>query len=300
MGMNPRFLHTVIAVSRHGSLNAAARSLGLSHSAVSLQIKALEEDLQFQILDRSRRPPTLTGEGAALVEHARRMEEIAADIRALADGNRLQGRVTIGVVPSTISHLAAPALAEMFAAHPDLRIEMMSDLSQRLLDLVRDGTVDAALVTDPGGAAEELDLAQICAEPFRLLASEAVAEGGADGGAEGLLCARPFVWFDRRSSLSQQVEAYLRGRGLRVEAAMEVDAFEAVEALVAHGLGVSILPRRALAPEAAGVLALPLPEGLPDRRVVLASRHGSPRQVFASRFAEVLRGVLRRGAEPSK
>jgi DNA-binding transcriptional LysR family regulator len=286
--MNLRFLRTIVAVSQHQSLNAAARSLGLSHSAVSLQIKALEDELQFPILDRTRRPPVLTGEGLALVEHARRMEDIAGDIRSLADGSRLRGRVTVGAVPSTISNLAAPALAGIFAENPDLTVELQSALSQRLIDLVGDGTLDVALVTDPGAGSGDLDIAPICAEPFQVIA----AAGEAMDDPDALLAARPFVWFDRRSRLSQQVDAYLSGQGIRVATAMEVDSFEAVEALVRHNLGVSILPRRALADEPEGLARHTLPLGLLQRRVVLVSRTASARRVFAARFAETLRAAV--------
>nr|WP_319386357.1 LysR family transcriptional regulator [uncultured Roseibium sp.] len=283
--MNLRFLKTVIAVSQHSSLNAAARSLGLSHSAVSLQIKALEDELEFLILDRSKRPPVLTAEGLALVEHARRMEDISSDIEALADRRRLHGRVTLGAVPSTISNITAPALAAIHTEHPDLKVELMVALSQKLIELVSDGTVHAALVTDPKMDDPNLVLAGICNEPFHVITSltEPLET------LEELLGERSFVWFDRRSRLSQQVEAYLLARGLHPRTAMEVDSFEAVEALVRHDLGVSILPKRALTKVPEGIRSWPLDAGAFERRVVLASRRNAPRSRLISKIAEAMR-----------
>ncbi|MEL7525947.1 MAG: LysR family transcriptional regulator [Pseudomonadota bacterium] len=283
--MNLRFLKTVIAVSQHSSLNAAARSLGLSHSAVSLQIKALEEELEFQILDRSKRPPVLTAEGLALVEHARRMEDISSDIEALADRRRLHGRVTLGAVPSTISNITAPALAAIHAEHPDLKVELMVALSQRLIELVSDGTVHAALVTDPKLDDPNLALAEICNEPFHVITSLTEPLETLDE----LLGERSFIWFDRRSRLSQQVEAYLLARGLQPRTAMEVDSFEAVEALVRYDLGVSILPKRALTEVPEGIRSWPLDAGAFERRVVLASRRNAPRSRLISKIAEAMR-----------
>jgi len=122
--MNLRFLATVVAFSKHQTLNAAAQTLGLSHSAVSLQIKALEEELQFPILDRSKRPPMLTSQGHALVEHAKRMEGIAGDIRALADGSSLYSRVagaTVSVSDHVMrQHRAEPLCSLTFAIRHDL------------------------------------------------------------------------------------------------------------------------------------------------------------------------------------
>lgn len=286
--MNLRFLKSVVAVSQCGSLNAAAQQLGLSHSAVSLQIKALEDELQFSILDRSRRPPGLTGEGMALVEHARRMEDLANDIRALADSSNLHGRVRLGVVPSTTSNLAAPALASMHARYPDLKIELITALSQRLVDLVEDGSIDCALVTDPGEEDPNLTFDPICAEPFRLIRS--TREPCHD--PAHLLRTRPFIWFDRRSRLSQRIELYLAERQFNVQTAIEVDTFEAAEALVRHNLGVSVLPRRALSVEPPGIETHPLPGAELERRVVLASRRTTSRRLLISKFAEALESAL--------
>ncbi len=290
--MNLRFLRTIIAISQTGSLSAAAQSLGLSHSAVSLQIKTLEDELQFQILDRTRRPPALTGEGMALVEHARRMEDVASDIRALADGQTLVGRVAIGAVPSTLSNLAAPALARLHAGHPDLRIEFTSALSHRLIDLVADGTIDCAIVTDPGADEPELATMPICSEPYALLVSADAATADADT----LLATRPFVWFDRRSRLSQQIEGYFADRGIRVQTVMEVDSFDGVEALVKNDLGVSILPRRVLTPADPGIRHIALPGTDMSRRVVLASRLVSSRGALVSHLGDALTVVLANAA----
>ena len=286
--MNLRFLSTVIAISRHRSLNAAAQSLGLSHSAVSLQIKSLEEELQFMILDRSKRPPNLTGEGMALVEHARRIEDAASDIRALADGDRLVGRVTIGAVPSVIKNLLAPALANLHDKQPDLDIEVASGLSQVLIDQVLDGSIHAALVTDPRYSVPNLSIDHICAEPYRLIASSAEAEKD----PILLLQSRPFIWFDRRTRLTRDVEALLKQAGVDVQSTMEVNSIQGVEALVRHNLGISILPKQALSADPEGIQTVPLGTKDACRFVVVASRENSPRKNLVHLLAAELKSLL--------
>ncbi|MCO4839351.1 MAG: LysR family transcriptional regulator [Rhodobacteraceae bacterium] len=287
--MNLRFLSTVIAISRHRSLNAAAQSLGLSHSAVSLQVKSLEDELQFKILDRSKRPPTLTGEGMALVEHAHRIEDAASDIRALADGDRLVGRVIIGAVPSVIKDLMAPVLANLHDKQPDLDIEVASGLSQILIDQVLDGSIHAALVTDPGYAVPNLSIEHICEEPYRLI----VASGVADTDPIRLLQSQPFIWFDRRSRLTRDVEAMLKQAGVTVRSTMEVNSFEGVAALVRHNLGVSILPKQALSADPQGIQTIPLGKKGACRFVVVASRENSPRKNLVHLLATELRALFK-------
>lgn len=286
--MNLRFLSTIVAISRHGSLNAAAQHLGLSHSAVSLQVKSLEEELQFQILDRSKRPPVLTGEGMALVDYSKRIEDAENDIRALADGDRLVGRATIGAVPSAIKNLLAPSLANLHEKQPDLEVEVISGLSQILIEQVLDGSIHAALVTDPGLRVPNLSIDQICREPYRLLISSAESEND----PIRLLQSQPFIWFDRRARLARHVEAFLKQIEVEVKSTMEVNSFEGVEALVYHGLGVSILPKRVLSKDMAGIRSIPIEDEGAHRTVAIVSRENSPRKKLVQILATELKSLV--------
>ena len=69
--MDIRTLYTLIAIADHGSFAEAGNTIGLSLSAVSMQVRALEDELGITIFDRSRRPPILTDTGLALVHRAR-------------------------------------------------------------------------------------------------------------------------------------------------------------------------------------------------------------------------------------
>ena len=238
--MNIRFLQAIVAIAEHSSFIAAADALGLSHSAVSLQVKTLEEELQLQIVDRSTRPPMLTDAGLSLVEHARQMLKIADDIRALATDDALVGTVTIGVVPSTLVNLIPPALARLRLAHPKLLVRVRSGLSGELLQAVRGREVDLAIVSERNDLPEGLISSLICEEPLNVITPLTIAEAS----DEDILRTYPFIWFNRRAWVGQQIEQYLLERKIHVLPVMEIDSIEAVESLVAHGLGISITPTR--------------------------------------------------------
>jgi DNA-binding transcriptional LysR family regulator len=282
--MNLRQLETLVAIAEHGSFTAAGAAAGLSHSAVSLQVKALEQELGVGLVDRSQRPPRLTARGAALVEQARRMLALAAEIRALGSDAALAGVLAVGVVPTEMVHLLPPALARLRALHPRLAIRVRTGLSSELAAAVRGGELDAAVVTAPDIAPEGLSLSEITREP--LVAIAPAAAPGAD--AAGLIAAHPFIWFSRRTWAGQQIERALAARGLRPAAAMEVDSIEAIESLVAHGLGVSVVPERPGAPLPSGVRRLPLGGPPAFRGLVLAVREGGPK----SRLAAALHAEL--------
>ncbi len=282
--MNLRQLETLVAIADHGSFTAAGGAVGVSHSAVSLQVKALEQELGVALADRRQRPPRLTARGAALVEQARRMLALAEEMRALGSDAALEGVLAVGVVPTEMVHLLPPALARLRARHPGLAIRVRTGLSSELAVEVRDGVLDAAVVTGPDIAPQGLGLTEIAREPL-----VAIAPAEAAGATAGeLIAAHPFIWFSRRTWAGQQIERALATRGLRPAEAMEVDSIEAIESLVAHGLGVSVVPERPAAPPAPAVRRLPL--GGPDafRRLVLAVHEGAPK----ARLAEALRAEL--------
>ncbi len=282
--MNLRQLDTLVAIAEHGSFTAAGRAVGLSHSAVSLQVKALEQELGIALVDRRQRPPRLTARGAALVGQARRMAALVEEIRALGSDAALAGMLAVGVVPTEMVHLLPPALARLRARHPKLAIRVRTGLSSELAAAVRGGDLDAAVVTGPDIAPEGLSLSEIAREP---LVAIAPAEAPGASAAE-LVAAHPFIWFSRRTWAGQQIERMLAARGLRPAEAMEVDSIEAIESLVAHGLGVSVVPERPGAPLPPGLRRLPLGDPPAYRQLVLAVREGGPK----ARLAEALHAEL--------
>lgn len=281
--MDLRRLRTLVAIADMPSFTAAGEAVGLSHSAVSLHVKDIETELGMVLVDRTRRPPRLTEKGAAVVEHARRMLEIAEDIRALGAERALVGALTVGIVPTAMAGLAPPALARLRLGHPRLRVSIRTGLSADLAAMVRAGTLDAALVTSPDPALPGLKAREAVREPL-----EAIAPPGTPpGDAAGLLAGRPFIWFSRGTWAGQQIERHLARQGIAVEAAMEVDSLDAVEALVRCALGVSVVPRRA---GAAGEGLVTAPFGTPPlwRSLSLIERPRHPRARFADALYEAL------------
>lgn len=275
--MNLRQLQSLAAIAEHGSFTAAAAAVGLSHSAVSLHVKALEDALGVALVDRASRPPRLTAQGLALVEQAHRMAAVMDEIRAIGEEGALSGSLAVGVVPTELVHLLPPALARLRRRHPRLNLRVRTGLSSELAQAVRGGELDAAVVTAPEIAPEGLVMHEILREPLSLIAP---ADAGGESVAE-MIAAHPFIWFSRNTWAGQQIERLIAARGLKPRAAMEVDSLEAIEALVAHGLGVSVVPERALAPVPPALRRLPFGTPRDVRRLVLAERAGNPRARLA-------------------
>jgi DNA-binding transcriptional LysR family regulator len=285
--MNLRSLRTLITVSNHPSFTSAADEIGLTHSAVSQQIKGLEDELQLQIFDRVTRPPRLTDAGYALVALARQILDIADEMRTIAQEDTLAGTVTIGVVPSALIGLIPPALARLQQAHPRLKVHIRSGLSGELAQAVRAHEIDLAVVTAPRVLPDGLRADEICREPLDVIMPPDVT---AQSDAEALT--HPFIWFNRRTWAGQQIEEHLAARRLFVRPVTEIDSIEAIESLVAHGLGVSITPRR-FGLEHAGPAVRRLPFGQPQlaRSLVLISPEPGSRRRLAESLLALLKGI---------
>ncbi|MEM7212525.1 MAG: LysR substrate-binding domain-containing protein [Pseudomonadota bacterium] len=293
--INPKHLASLEAIAEQGSFSAAGEAVGRSHSAISLHIKALEEELDTIVIDRAARPLALTPDGWALVEQARRYRRVMEDIRAIGQSDSISGTLSVGIVPTVMSHLAPPALARIRAEHPDLQLEIRTGLSGELARAVQSGDLDAAVLTGPDLPPEDLESAAIADEPLVVIAPPN-AEGETDS---DLLTQHPFIWFSRKTWAGQQIERRLLDRGIRVNAAMEIDSLEAIESLVRHGLGVAIVPDQHDGD--ASLRRIPFCTPQATRRVVLLNRRRSPKARLIQAFKTGLRAVVRqKGSDPSE
>lgn len=269
--INPKHLISLEAIATHGSFSAAGEVTGRSHSAISLHIKALEEELDTIVIDRTARPLALTSDGLALVEQAKRFRRVMEDIRAIGQSDQVSGLLSVGFVPTVMAHLAPPALARIRADHPELRLEIRTGLSGELARAVQGGDLDAAILTGPDLPPEDLESWPVAEEQLIV-----IAPAGTSGETEvDLLTQHPFIWFSRKTWAGQQIERRLLDRGIRVQAAMEIDSLEAIESLVRHGLGVAIVPDRAGHGE--DLVRLPFCDPQAVRKVVMLTRQRSPK-----------------------
>ena len=131
--MDVRILKTLVAVAEHGTFAAAANVVGLSPSAVSMQIQALEQHLAAELFDRSRRPPVLNQKGIALLPTARKIIGLHDGLRDVAASpNEFVGRLRLGVIPTALSSFVPAALAGLTEAYPLLEVQIVTGMNTPL------------------------------------------------------------------------------------------------------------------------------------------------------------------------
>lgn len=246
-------LEYFVAVAREEHFGRAAAACFVSASALSEAIRKLETELGVPLVRRGRAYEGLTSEGEAVLVWARRM---IADHRSLKDEvhsalGRMTGIVRVGVIPSGVS-LAARLLAEVCAAHPELRVRLISGLtSEQVVAGLRSFELDAGLL-HPAAVIE--GIRHILVETDRLVVVGA-SRGQALGETIDLadLASREVCVLEPGMRARQILDDAMAGVGARLHPRVEADSVEALLALARTGDWVSVVPRSTVPTDAASI-----------------------------------------------
>ncbi|AKT42240.1 LysR family transcriptional regulator [Chondromyces crocatus] len=162
MRLDLRHLHLLVAIDDLGSLHAAARRLHLSASALSLQLRDLEDRLGGQLFERRWRRLHVTPAGRRLTHTARAvladLARAEAETRLLLAGHTGTLRITTACMQTY--HWLPPVLESWSRAHPDTQVSIVGEAGVAPLDALRDGAIDLALVVGDAGDAPSDDRVQ--------------------------------------------------------------------------------------------------------------------------------------------
>lgn len=241
--MELRQLKYFVAVAEERNFTRAAARVHVSQSGVSAQIRQLERELGVALFDRSTRTVTLTTAGKAALEHARAalaattaIESAVSDVTEL-----LRGHLTIGMVIGCTLTPLFDALATFHRAHPGVEISLWEDNSDRLVDGVRAGALDLALVGTTETTPHDLDSFTIISEP--LVAAVPISHPLTKRRRVALsdLAEHPLACMPPGTGLRTVFDRACAARGLEPAIALEASAADALAELAARGLAVAIL-----------------------------------------------------------
>ncbi|MBM4693487.1 LysR family transcriptional regulator [Rhodococcus hoagii] len=241
--MELRQLEYFVAVAEEANFTRAAARVHVSQSGISAQIRQLENDLGAPLFDRSTRVAALTVAGEAALAHARAALAAARAVRdAVDDVNQLvRGRLEVGMVTACTVTPLFDALSSFHRAHPGIDVSLREDNSDRLVDDVRAGAVDLALVgvagAEPAGlhsftvVRERLVAAVPGNHPLAQLSSATLAD----------VCAHPLVTLPPGTGIRTVLDRGCADLNCRASIALQASAPDAVADLATRGLGVAIL-----------------------------------------------------------
>ncbi|MFL9903158.1 LysR family transcriptional regulator [Paraburkholderia fungorum] len=234
-----RSLRAFLAFHDSGTLIAAAAQVHLSQAAVSVQMKMLEVELGVTLFERTRRSLRLTAAGEQLVPLAIQLLAQYERMRGLGSTRSVAGTLSLGIITTQLTGRFSELLVRLKDSHPQLDVRVTTGISGDLVDKVARGELDAAVVTQPLTPIDASLIAHpLFSEPFGLIAP--IERSGTP--LRELLATTPFLQFDREAWTGAMIEAYLRRKRLTFTPIIELNSLEAIAAMVARGLGVSIVP----------------------------------------------------------
>jgi LysR family hydrogen peroxide-inducible transcriptional activator len=144
-------IHYALAVERHLHFKRAAEECNISQSALSTALGEMEKQLGFQVFERDNRKVLVTPLGKQVLERGRSIELQMEDLKKLADAQRepLSTPLTVGVIPTIGPYLLPRVLPALQEQYPHLKLEIVEDQSAEVLDQLRRGAMDAAVIALP-------------------------------------------------------------------------------------------------------------------------------------------------------
>lgn len=253
--MELRQLEYFVAVAEEASFTRAAERVHISQPGVSAQVRQLERELGAPLFDRSGRASGLTPAGRAALGPARAALAGADAVRTAVDevNGLVRGRLTVGMVTACTVTPLFEALAAFHRAHPGIGISLLEDNSDRLVEQVRAGDADLALVGWAGDPPEGLGSFTVVRE--RLVVAVPAGHPLLDAPVTlAATSAHPIVCLPRGTGIRAVLDGAWAARGVRPDIALQAAAPGAVLDLARRGLGVAVLSESMVA-EADGLVA---------------------------------------------
>lgn len=296
-GIELRHLLALQAVAEEGSFGRAAQSLGYTQSAISQQIAALERIVGQQLIDRpgGPRPVTLTEAGSLLLAHTKginaRLAAAQADLEAYGNGD--SGPLRIGTYQSVGARILPTLLRTFRADWPKVDIRLVESTDDReLLELVERGEVDVTFCVFPlePGPFESLELMR---DPYVLVVPVDSPLAGRDKPPTlREVLDLPLISY-RSCRTTQRVEERLRLAGREPEVVFRSDDNGTVQALVAAGVGVALVPRLTVDPADESITVIDLGDRVPPRIIGVAWHADRQLTPAARMFTQVAEAVCR-------
>jgi DNA-binding transcriptional LysR family regulator len=295
-----RGIRALCEIGARGSFSAAAEALGLTQSAVSQHVAALEREASLPLVERGTRPTELTEAGRVLVRHGTaitaHLDDAEQELGELA-GHR-SGRLRFGSFPTALTTFVPTALARLRREHPAVVLTVVDDHLQGLLPRLTDGTLDLAVVFDhkilPTGA-PVLRRVPLFDDTYRavLPAGHRLARRRA---AVGLSDLAEEVWVGGHtgSAWFSIVRHSCRAAGFEPRTSLASDDYRAVQAFVAAGLGVAVIPGLAVATTVPGVEVRKLRGDAPVRRISVAHPTDGFLSPAVRAMTDILQDIARR------
>ncbi len=259
--MELREIETFLAVVEYGTFSRAAERLGYSQSAVTVQMRQLEQELGVRLFDRVPRGAVLTEQGRAFAFHANEIAGAVHSARravaAPAEGaHELTGVIRLGSAESISTALLPKLLISFHERCPHVQVVVSATRREHMVEGLRNNTLDLLLTMERRVCEPGIHVEALRREPVVFVAAPHLVETLRNGGAGSErtcspenLVGLPFVLTERGESYRLELDRLLAERDLAITPLVEAGNTETLVHLAERGVGATFVPRFSAAAE---------------------------------------------------
>ena len=241
--MEIRNLATFVRVAELKSFSQAARELGYSQSAVSMQIGQLESELQTDLFERVGKTIALTPQGLRFMGYAQNILRMADSARAeMLNTASVNGHLRIAMAASIGSSLFPPILERYHALYPEVTLAVQTGTTNEMFKALQQNDVDMIYHLDRRIYRADLEIPIIHPEPIIFVAPKDHPLGDKEHVTIAELVNEPIILTEKGMSYRYELDSMLAERGLELQPCLEIGNTDVIAGLVERGIGLSFLP----------------------------------------------------------
>lgn len=292
--VNLKLLHTFLLVAEHRSFRKAADEANRSPSAVSMQIRDLEEQVGVTLFLRTPQTIKLTPEGKILFEQVKRaVTEVQVGLDQLSDAALTRrGHIRIACVPTLASTRLPNILATFRVRFPRSIVQVRELSTGAVLALLRNQEVEFALAPSIPNMGEFL-FEPILEDPLYACVPS-IFDDGEDSIALADLADKPSILLSQTTAIRGTIDAALSAQGISLDVQYEVQQTTTAIALAATGLGIAIIPKIALTQaNAPQFRVMPITDASARREIGIITLRGHVQHSYSEQLISLIKSNLR-------
>lgn len=163
-----------LALQKHANYSKAAKHLGITQPALSLQIKNLEKSLGIFLFDRSKKPLTVTFQGQQFLERAQSVVNQFSQLESFAQSLKedYAGEIVVGIIPTLAPYLVPLFISDINEKYPLLKITIKETITEHIIEGLTNGEIQLGIVATPIETSRKFDIQPLFYESFQLFISD--------------------------------------------------------------------------------------------------------------------------------
>ena len=292
MKFNLREIEYFVAVAEQKHFGKASKLVNISQPTLSMQLKKLEECLGGKLIERLPREAILTELGSEVLPVARELLRLASELEKRCGDKEKHGRIRLGVIPTVSPYLLPRISHSLNRIIQGQKISILEAQTAELLRLVKNGTIDVAILSTPlkEKGVEEVE---IYSEPFFMAVCRSHHLASRKKVSLGDLKNEKLLLLGEGHCLRNQALSLCEFSQVEVDTDLSATSIETLRSMVTMGAGITLIPKLAIQ-KGKSVSYIPFSDSSTNRTIGLIYRSSYSETKFIQELAEIIRNTARK------